>query len=107
MKRNHHANLISWTNTVRSPRHAFNVSLERVTSALADLKRRLQSHYEDLHPDHRELVREIVAEAEVAAWDLSPFPHLLLPDLVQVRMAELDREPAFVRSDTAAFAYAA
>ena len=108
MRTQHHASRSPQNNTATPPPHAFRPFRERLTKALADLKRRLQSRYERLHPEHSELVREVVAEAEAAAWDMSAFPHLVLPDLVEVRMAQLDLEPAFARSeDATAFAYAA
>ena len=60
-----------------------------MSRALAKLKRRLQRHYERAHPMQTELVRRAIAEAEACAWELSPFPHLFLPDLVEVRIAAL------------------
>ena len=103
-----HTTTASRNNTATTPPpYGFSAFCARLISALADLKRRLQAHYEQLHPDHSEVVREVVAEAEAAAWDLSAFPHLVLPGLVEVRMAELALEPAFARSEDAAFAYAA
>ena len=103
----HHTNWTSQTSAANLPRKALSVFRERLTTALADLRHRLQAHYERLHPDHCDVVREVVAEAEATAWDLSPFPHLVLPDLVEVRMEQLALEPAFARRDDAAFAYAA
>jgi len=78
----------------------------RLTNAIAELTRRLQAHYEKLHPAHGELVRRAIAEAEATAWKLSSFPHLFLPDLIEARIEELALQPAFVRSEVA-FAYAA
>jgi hypothetical protein len=82
------------------------VFCERLANAVAELSRRLQAHYERMHPNHRDLVRSAIAEAEAAAWELSSFPHLFLPDLIEARMAELQLQPAFVRGE-AAFAHAA
>lgn len=62
---------------------------EELTGAVAELKRRLQAHYERAHPAQTELVRRAIAEAEASAWKLSSFPHLFLPDLVEARVAEL------------------
>jgi hypothetical protein len=67
---------------------------QKLTNAVPALSRRLQAHYEHLHPDQTDVIREIVAEAEATAWELSLFPHLLLPDLVEARIAELALQPA-------------
>jgi hypothetical protein len=80
--------------------------IERLTSAIAELKGRLQAHYERAHPSQRELVRRAIDEAEALAWKLSSFPHLLLPDLVEVRMEQLALQPAFAGAEPA-FARAA
>ena len=79
---------------------------ERLTVAVQELRRRLQAQYERAHPDQSELIRQVIAEAEAKAWELSFFPHLFLPDLVEAGMAELTLQPAFARSE-AAFAHAA
>ena len=79
---------------------------EKLTRAVPQLSRRLQARYEGLHPRHRQLVRDVIADAEATAWELSNFPHLLLPDLVEARMAELALGPAFTRRH-APVAYAA
>jgi hypothetical protein len=68
----------------------------RVTGAVAELKSRLQAHYQRALPGNTELVRAAVADAEARAWQLSFFPHLFLPDLVEARIAELALQPAFV-----------
>jgi hypothetical protein len=48
------------------------------------------------------LVYRAIAEAEACAWELSPFPHLFLPDLVEVRIAALvASQPACARSEAA------
>ena len=79
---------------------------ERLANAVAELTRRLQAHYEGIHPDQSEAVRNAIAQAEAAAWELSNFPHLFLPDLIEARIAELALQPAGARSETA-FAHAA
>jgi hypothetical protein len=79
---------------------------QRLTDAVAELTRRLQAHYERIHPGQSELVRNAIAEAEAMAWELSLFPHLFLPDLVEARIAGLALQPGFARSE-AAFAYTA
>ena len=86
MKAHHHS-------TNRTPAHphadALGAFTEKLTGAVAELKHRLQAHYERAHPGQRELVRRAIAEAEARAWELSFFPHLFLPDLVEARVAEL------------------
>ena len=85
-----------------TPRHpsvpAFSLKLSR---AVADLKHRLQLHYERIHPSHGKLIRGAIAEAEALAWDLSSFPHLLLPDLVEARIEELALVPDFITAEPA------
>jgi hypothetical protein len=68
----------------------------RVTDAVAELNRRLQAHYQRVLPDQTELVRAAIADAEARAWQLSSFPHLFLPDLVEARIAELALQPTFM-----------
>ena len=68
----------------------------RVTGAVAELKIRLQAHYQRALPGQTELVRAAVADAEARAWQLSFFPHLFLPDLVDARVAELASQPTFM-----------
>ena len=96
-------------NTAADPYHADVLGrfTQKLTRALAKLKRRLQGHYERAHPTQTELVRRAIAEAEACAWELSPFPHLFLPDLVEVRIAALlasqltraHSEAAFTRAE--------
>src|SRR5436190_8008111 len=74
---------------------------ERLTDAVADLTNRLQAHYEMAFPGHREAVRNAITEAEATAWEISNFPHLFLPDLVEARIEELISQPAFARSEVA------
>lgn len=78
----------------------------KLTGALAELKERLQDRYQRSLPGRAELLRKIIDGAEARAWELSLFPHLFLPDLVELRIAELALQPAFARSE-AAFAHAA
>jgi hypothetical protein len=74
---------------------------EKLAGAVAELKYRLQERYERAHPGQAELVRSTIAEAEALARELSFFPHLFLPDLVEARIAELAVQPARVRSEAA------
>ena len=91
-------------NTHADPHHAGAPGgfSQKLTRAVAKLKRRLQGHYERAHPTQTELVCRAIAEAEACAWELSPFAHLFLPDLVEVRIAALvASQPACARSEAA------
>jgi hypothetical protein len=70
-----------------------------VSVALTRLKQRLQHDYERAYPDLREIVHLVLDEEESKAWELSPFPHLLLPDLVEAHIARLNLQPAETRHD--------
>ena len=58
------------------------VFLQTVSLALGQLKQRLQQDYEQVYPDLREIIHLVLDDEEANAWELSLFPHLLLPDLV-------------------------
>ncbi|HEY2344068.1 MAG TPA: hypothetical protein VGH90_13585 [Chthoniobacteraceae bacterium] len=86
--------------------HAANAGYtHRVADAMKELKSRLQTHYERLHPRQPGLVHTAIDDAEALAWRLSSFPHLFLPDLVETRIAEIALHPATV--DEPAFSRAA
>lgn len=68
-----------------------------VSVALARLKQRLQQDYERAYPDLREIMHLVLDEEETKAWELSSFPHLLLPDLVEAHIAKLNLQPAETR----------
>ena len=70
-----------------------------VSVALTRLKQRLQQDYERTYPDLREIVHLVLDEEESKAWELSSFPHLLLPDLVEAHIANLNLRPAETRHD--------
>src|SRR5467141_2200472 len=70
------------------------VFLQTVSVAIAQLKRQLQQDYERVYPDLREIIHLVLDEEEAKAWELSLFPHLLLPDLVEVHVAKLGLQPA-------------
>jgi hypothetical protein len=70
-----------------------------VSGALARLKQRLQRDYEHAYPALREIVHLVLDEEESKAWELSSFPHLLLPDLVEAHIAKLNLQPAKTRHD--------
>ena len=75
------------------------VFLQTVSVALAQLKQRLQLDYEQAYPDLREIVHLVLDEEETKAWELSLFPHLLLPDLVEAHIAKLNLRPADTRHE--------
>src|SRR3954447_3731929 len=69
------------------------VFLQTVSVALRQLKQQLQHDYEQAYPDLREIVHLVLDEEESRAWELSLFPHLLLPDLVEAHIAKLNLRP--------------
>jgi len=77
------------------------VFLQTISVALAQLKQRLQQDYEQAYPDLREIVQLILDEEEANAWELSLFPHLLLPDLVEARLINLNLDPIETKHDDA------
>src|SRR5207247_1708893 len=70
------------------------VFLQTVSVALRQLKQRLEQDYEQAYPDLREIVHLVLDEEETKAWELSLFPHLLFPDLVEAHVARLNLQPA-------------
>jgi len=75
------------------------VFLQKLTAAVAELKEQLQHDYEQLYPGLGEIIRIVLDEQEAKAWELSFFPHLFLPDLVEAHIATLGLEPAGTRQD--------
>ena len=67
---------------------------QTVSAAVADLKHKLQHDYELAYPDLREIIHLVLDEEETKARELSPFPHLFLPDLVEAHVATLGLRPA-------------
>ena len=70
-----------------------------VALAVADLKERLRFEYERTYPELDEVIRLVIAEEEAHAWDLSAFPHLFLPDLVELHLTRLGLEPVETRRE--------
>lgn len=70
----------------------------QVSAALAGAKKRLISRYEELAPGNSKRIRNALAKAETLAWAM-PFPHLFLPDLAELQLAEVlaPNERAFAR----------
>ena len=75
------------------------VFLQTVTDAVSDLKDRLQQDYEQAYPGLGNVVQIVIDEEEEKAWDLSSFPHLLLPDLVEAHIERLGLPPVSMRHD--------
>ena len=69
------------------------VFLQTVGIAVAQLKQQLQRDYEESYPELREIIHLVLDEEESRAWNLTIFPHLLLPDLVEAHIATLNLRP--------------
>ena len=70
------------------------VFLQTVSLAVAQLKQQLQQDYEQAYPALGEIIHLILDEEETNAWELSSFPHLFLPDLVEAHVATLGLQAA-------------
>src|SRR5260370_31133693 len=75
------------------------VFLQTVSAAITQLKQRLQQDYEQAYPGLGEIIHLVLDEEEAKAWELSLFPHLVLPDLVEAHVAKLDLQPAETKHD--------
>jgi hypothetical protein len=75
------------------------VFLQTVALAMNDLKQQLQRDYEEAYPELAEIVHLVLDEEESRAWNLTLFPHLLLPDLVEAHVAKLNLRPADTRHE--------
>ena len=75
------------------------VFLQTLTGAVSDLKNRLQQDYERAYPGLGNVIRTILEEEEERTRDLSSFPHLFLPDLVEAHMERLGLQPMSARHD--------
>jgi hypothetical protein len=69
------------------------VFVRRVTAAVSELKDHLQQDYERTYPDLREIIRIVLDQEEGKAWELSFFPHLFLPDMIDAHIANLNLQP--------------
>jgi hypothetical protein len=89
------------TNLMKTEEHseAAAVFLQKLTAAVAELKEQLQHDYEQTYPGLGEIIRLVLDEEEAKAWDLSFFPHLFLPDMVEAHIATLGLEPVDTRHD--------
>jgi hypothetical protein len=85
--------------TDQQPEAATAVFLQTVSAAITQLKQKLQKDYEQAYPGLREIIRLVLDEEEAKAWELSLFPHLFLPDLVEAHVAKLGLQPAETKHD--------
>lgn len=65
----------------------------KVASSVLELKERLVLQYEAALPGNLSQIRQAIEEATLEAWE-TPFPHLFLPDLAELRIQKL--APAYV-----------
>ena len=65
-----------------------------IAIAVSKLKTRLQHDYEKTYPELRDIIHLVLDEEETNAWKLTPFPHLLLADLVEAHVTRLNLQPA-------------
>jgi hypothetical protein len=83
----------------QQPETATAVFLQTVSAAVTQLKQKLQKDYEQAYPGLREIIHLVLDHEETRARELSLFPHLLLPDLVEAHITKLDLRPAETRHD--------
>jgi hypothetical protein len=81
------------------PKIASLVFLQTVSAAVTQLKQKLQQDYERVYPGLGEIIHLVLDEEEAKAWELSLFPHLFLPDLVEAHVAKLGLEPAATKQE--------
>src|SRR6266436_6155122 len=85
--------------TEQQPKIASLVFLQTVSAAVTQLKQKLQQDYERVYPDLGEIIQLILDEEEAKAWELSLFPHLFLPDLVEAHITNLNLHPVETKHD--------
>jgi hypothetical protein len=85
--------------TEQQPKIATLVFLQTVSAAVTQLKQKLQQDYERVYPSLGEIIHLILDEEEAKAWELSLFPHLFLPDLVEAHVAKLGLQAAPKKHD--------
>ena len=73
--------------------------LQTAARALTNLKVRLQHDYQQAYPDLAEIIHLVLDEEETRARELTIFPHLFLPDLVEAHIAKLNLQPAENKHD--------
>ena len=77
-----------------------------ISVALSQLKIRLQRDYQKAYPGAGEIIHRVLDQEEARARQLSSFPHLILPDLVEAQFAELGFQAAKTSHDGAAVSQA-
>ena len=87
------------------PQEPAPIFAQMVSVALGRLKKRLQRYYKKAYPDSGEIIHRMIDEEEAKAWEISFFPHLILPDLVDARIGKLGLQPAETRHDTAGLSH--
>ncbi len=85
--------------TDQQPEAVTPVFLQTVSAAITQLKQKLQQDYEQAYPGLGEIIHLVLDEEEEKAWELSLFPHLVLPDLVEAHVAKLNLQPAETKHD--------
>jgi hypothetical protein len=85
--------------TDQKPEAVTPVFLQTVSAAITQLKQRLQQDYEQAYPGLGEIIHLVLDEQEEKAWELSLFPHLVLPDLVEAHVDKLGLQPAETKHD--------
>jgi hypothetical protein len=85
--------------TEQQPETVTLVFLQTVSAAVTRLKQKLQQDYERVYPDLGDIIHVVLDEEEAKAWELSLFPQLLLPDLVEDHVAKLGLQPAATKQD--------
>jgi hypothetical protein len=63
---------------------------DSVSAAVRGLRLRLEENYRKAYPDLADIIHLVLDQEEARAWQLSPFPHLLFPDLVEARIERLN-----------------
>jgi hypothetical protein len=85
--------------TDQQPEAATAVFLQTVSAAITQLKQKLQKDYEQAYPGLHEIIHLVLDEEEAKARELSLFPHLFLPDLVEAHVDKLGLQPAETKHD--------
>jgi hypothetical protein len=85
---------------IDQPQDPASISAQIVSLAIGRLKKRLLRHYQKAYPDSGKIIRRMIEEEEAKAWEISFFPHLILPDLVDARVRKLGLQPDETRHDT-------
>ena len=67
---------------------------QTVSAAVTQLKQKLQQDYEQVYPGLSDIIHLVLDEEEAKAWELSLFPHLFLPDLVEAHVPTLGLQSA-------------